>query len=79
MTDHEYRAANMQVVIVCGQVERLPLLDLLAAQARAEAVGPVLEPMLYRRKARDLHIDMERARILRKAQAALENLRRGQG
>ena len=78
MTDREYLAANRDVASACETIERLPLLGLLAAQAQAETMGPLLDPVLYRRKARDFHVDMERARILRKAQAALESLRRGQ-
>ena len=79
MTDREYLAANAKVAMTCDLVERLPLLDMLAAQARAEAVGPLLDPTLYREKAQAFHVDMERARILRTAQAALEALRRAQG
>ena len=77
MTDREYLDANAKVAMMCDLVEQLRLLDLLAVHSVAETVGPIMDPALYRRKARDFHIDLERARILWKAQAALESLRRG--
>lgn len=76
MNADDYRAANLTVALLCEQIEGLPLLDMSSAQAQAEAAGPIMDPTLYRTKAAALRVDMERVRILRKAQVALGTLRK---
>jgi hypothetical protein len=76
MTADEYKQNNLTVAWITNTIESLPLADMLTAQANAGTIGPILDPTLYREKMNDFRIDMERARILRKAQASLEALRR---
>lgn len=75
MDADEYKAANLLVLITCENIEGFPLVEMARAQAQAEAFGPMLDPTMYIRKSDAFHVDMERTRILRKAQVALQNLR----
>lgn len=76
MNAHDYNATNVRILMLCQEVEELPLLEMAEAQAVAEAVGPFMDPTLYRSKAAAFHVDMERVRILRKAQVSLATLRK---
>ena len=74
MTAEEYRKAYQRVLVISRGIETLTSLSaLLANQSWAESTQPA------RRRPRDIHVDMERVRILRKAQLALERLRRSHG
>lgn len=73
-----YTAANIQVALVAELLEQLPLAEMLDAQAHAEAAGPIVDPTLFRSKAKAFQVDMNRTRILRKAQRALQELRDSQ-
>lgn len=78
MDADNYAAANIQAALIAEVLEKLPLGDMLDAQARAEAIGPVMDPTLWRSKAQAFRVDTERARILHTAQVALRKLRESQ-
>jgi len=71
----EYKVANLQAALVANAIEVLPLAELREAQEYASALGPIVDPTLYREKADALRIDCERTRILQTAQTALKALR----
>lgn len=75
MDRDEYLAANYMAAMVANTIEQLPLAQMAAAVERAQAIGPILDPTLYREKADDLQIDADRIRILRRAQVDLQRLR----
>ncbi len=78
MDADEYKAANLLVFITCENIEGFPLDAMAKMQAKAEAIGPMLDPTLFRSKAQAFQVDCERTRILRKAQVALQKLRENQ-
>lgn len=75
MTAEEYRRANLDIAITAEMIESMPLDEVLSAQSKADALGPIMDPTLYRDKAKDFQIDHERTRILRVAQIELKKLR----
>ena len=75
MNHDDYQNANLQAVFVANTIEVLPLAEMREAQERAHAVGPIVDPTLYRDKMDDLQIDCERTRILLDAQRKLKDLR----
>ena len=48
MTDEEYQLTQVQLNMAVGIIRSLPLKDFLARLSEAEAVGPILDPTLYR-------------------------------
>lgn len=52
-----------------------PLAEMIAAAERADAIGPLLEPTLYREKSRVLHEDLEMLRALRHVQTTMADIR----
>ena len=79
MSDHtsakvaEYQAAVQAVVLAAKLLRQHPLPDLLRDIERAHAVGPILDPTLYRSKNQAMDED---AKMLR---AALPLWRLGEG
>lgn len=53
----EYQAAVRATALVASMLVQYDLPELLAAIGRAEAVGPILDPTLYREKARAMDED----------------------
>lgn len=75
MTYDEYKDANLHVVLVANAIEALPLDKIREEQEYAVAIGPIVDPTLYRKKVVALQIDSERTRILQTAQRELKALR----
>lgn len=66
MTRDEYRS-NMALVYSFARVlKELPLAEMLEGISRAEAIGPMLDPTLYREKSKAMEEDR---RALEAAQA----------
>lgn len=56
MTDDEYERTQTALQSLRAQVEVLDLDGFLARITHAEVLGPVLDPTLYRRAARQLDV-----------------------
>jgi hypothetical protein len=76
VTDAEYRMFMDVVGSVAAQLTLVPIDDLLEVVAKAEALGPVLEPTTYRaggmRRLEDQRRVLEAARTLREVALTLE-------
>lgn len=61
MTEHEatYRASLESVVMAARLVSQWDLPELLKAMGRAQAIGPLVDPTLYRAKAAAMEQDRE--------------------
>lgn len=75
MDKDEYQIANVQAALIGNALEQLPLAAMREAQEHAHAVGPIVDPTLYRATLDDLRIDAERTQILLEAQRKLRALR----
>lgn len=64
MNGEDYRAAVMHVALAAQLLAAHDLPALLEAIAKAEAIGPILDPTLYRQKGKAMMEDRE---ILRAA------------
>jgi hypothetical protein len=74
--DYEtYKTANIQALLVANAIEALPLKEMRESQEHAHALGPIVDPTIYRNKLEELQIDCDRTRILLKAQGELKALR----
>lgn len=75
MEKQDYLDANLEVAVIAGMIETLPLKEMIAVQGHTSALGPLLDPTGYMKKADDFSIDCRRTEILREAQIKLVNLR----
>jgi len=71
MNDAEYLQTQMQVLLLAGLLLQLDLPAFLHRIEAAEALGPVLDPTLYRRAADNLAALRETALILNSARQEL--------
>lgn len=71
MTNADYAKALRQAHAHIQLLLRLPLREMLHAIAHAEAVGPMVDPTLYREKMDDLQVDKRVIEALYKATTQL--------
>ena len=76
VTAENFRATLAGLWALAGLVAEAPLGEMLAVSERADAVGAVLDPTLYREKASALHEDMEMLRALAHVRSTLESIAR---
>lgn len=67
----EYEALQAQVLLMAAMLNRLPLAEFVAAIDKAQAVGPMLDPTLYRAAADNLQYVEDVARALLEAKTAI--------
>lgn len=48
MTKEEYANTQQQILLVCSLLREMPLEDFIEWIEKAEAVGPIVNPTLYR-------------------------------
>lgn len=72
MTDEEYLLTQRRVVALCNQISKIDLIEFLDRIGRAEAVGPVLNPTLYRVAMPTLSDIKRKAELLCYVKANLE-------
>jgi hypothetical protein len=72
MTNEQYLSTQLQVMRMAALVRSMPLAEFLSAIDRAEAVGPILDPTLYRDAAPKLDQVKALAVALRGFQVAAE-------
>lgn len=72
MDKAQYLIEQEKLKIIVPILLSMNLEEMAAAQERAEALGPILDPTLYRDRARDFSIDMRVTRALLKAKLAIE-------
>lgn len=59
MDADEYQEAILTCILAGKVMMALPLPDVLNAMSRAETLGPILDPTLYREKSDDMAADRE--------------------
>lgn len=57
MTPEEYQTGLVQAWLIAKVVLAIPLDDMLAANDRADTIGAMLDPTLYRANAKKMHQD----------------------
>jgi hypothetical protein len=72
MTKQEYTNTQGQVMLICALIRVLPLAEFLDAISRAETIGPILDPTLYRQAGHKMETIKIHADALRQAQWYLE-------
>ena len=68
MTEEEYLQTQQQIVLIAGLVSRLPLREFIADAEKADAVGPFVDPTLWREGHAKLGDILDIARSLRNFQ-----------
>ncbi len=76
VTQENYQANLAQLWALAFLIEEAPLGEMLAAAERADTIGPIVDPTLYRTKMQALGEDMEMLRALTHVQATLQSIRR---
>lgn len=71
MNRPEYSAALIEALRISAAIGRLPATEMLDAISHAEAFGPIIDPTLYREKAKDLAYDKGIVAIIAEAKAKL--------
>lgn len=71
MVEAEYRAYLLQCYRIMFLIAGLPLDEMVEAINHAEAVGPIVDPTLYRTNAKAMYEDKTIVVALRKAAASL--------
>jgi hypothetical protein len=68
VTNEDYLQTQHTVCLLMGLVESLPLAEFLDAINRAETLGPIVDPTLYRQASGTMHEIKTCAQALREAQ-----------
>lgn len=76
VTKENYPANLAQLWALAFLIEEAPLEEMLAAAERADTIGAIFAPTLYREKMAALHEDMEMLRALSNVQTTLGSIRR---
>ncbi|MFH0809826.1 MAG: hypothetical protein V2A77_05090 [Pseudomonadota bacterium] len=74
MDKEQYMQVQQQVVMLANMVRALPLALFIETAAKAETVGPFLDPTLYREAAGKLALIMGLARALQRFQVEANKL-----
>ena len=64
ISSSDYTAAQTQIIVLAKVVRQIPLDEFLAAGAKAEALGPMLEPTLYKERIEGLVLIQRLAKAL---------------
>ena len=76
VTKENYQPTLAGLWALVRLIEESPLSEMLAAAERADSIGAILDPTLYREKGRALAEDIEMLDALRHVQVVIERLRR---
>lgn len=77
MDELDYRLYLHQAWMIAQLVDSLPAGDMLNAISQAEAIGPILDPTLYRDKASRMMEDRRLLESLANVKVVLASLERG--
>jgi hypothetical protein len=74
--NQEHYAHTLRIIwSICATVDALPLDDMIAAQLRAETIGPVVDPTLYRNQLHAFTEDCEATRLVRELRDGVRKLK----
>lgn len=76
VSKENYQATLAGLWALAFLVEEAPIAEMLAAAERADSVGSILDPTLYREKSQAMHEDMEMLGALQHVQATIERIKR---
>jgi hypothetical protein len=76
VTKENYPATLAGLWAMAQLLEEAPLPEMLAAAERADSIGPLVDPTLYREKGRALAEDIEMLDALRHVQVVVQRIRR---
>ena len=76
VTKENYQATLAGLWAMAQLIDEAPIAEMLAAAERADVMGPLLDPTLYREKSRALQEDREMLRALRNVQEVMGDFRR---
>lgn len=77
ITDTEYRAFNEMMHGWLAVIQPIPIQEMIERANRSLAVGPVLDPTLWREKHKDVELDIEVFKAFRSVQQIAEKLAAG--
>jgi hypothetical protein len=75
----EYAQTQATILILADLVRDLPLAEFLSAIARADSIGPIVDPTLWMRGHENMHKIEQMAAGLRKFQTAVRAVRLERG
>lgn len=72
MNEETYVATQAQIVLIAKLIAGLPLVEFLYVAQRAQVIGPMVDPTLYRQASGKLDDVIRLANTLRKVQMEIE-------
>lgn len=74
MNKEEYQQTQEQIVLLANLVRQMPLKEFIEDADRAAAIGPILDPTLWRAGSKNLGTIMDLARSLREFQSKVTHI-----